>query len=99
MANMYRVYNLNGELIAQGTTKECAATLGITFDGFWSAVQRAKEGIKSNKYVIEQVFWNGKVKNYALEDKTAAEAWDAFVTPIRKKYGIPVYKAKPEVRG
>lgn len=55
MANMYRVYNLEGDLIAQGSTKECASALGITYDGFWSAIQRAKGGVKSDKYVIEQV--------------------------------------------
>lgn len=90
---LYKVYNLFGEQIAQGTTKECAAQLGMKETGFRAAVDRMRAGI-CRSMVIEEFEYMPDSEIILMQD--AAAKWDAFITPIREQYGVPVYKAKGE---
>lgn len=48
----YTVYDATGEdLLASGTSAQCAKTLGLTLDSFYCAVTRSRTGAQ-NKYVI-----------------------------------------------
>lgn len=96
----YKVYEIStGELLVSGGAEECAAFIGISKSWFREA---AKEGLNlgQGKYQVEVTNKERpKRKDESKLTKEAIQKWDDFVTPIRERYGIPVYKAKPEVRG
>lgn len=93
----YKVYDrASGLLLAQGTTKEAAAQLGMKETGFRAAVDRMRNGVPG-KFVIEE--FGGKAdKPGTIEADVAAAKWDRFVEPLRRKYGVKVHKAAQEVR-
>jgi hypothetical protein len=81
---------MNGELLAEGTGKECAEKLGMTARSFSDAAQRFKEG-RYNKYYIYNVT-DEKREEANESDRDVIKKWDDFVTPIRKHFGVPVWK-------
>ena len=96
--NEYEVISsLTGEVLCRGTGSECAELLGddVTADKLRAAARRGFNLCK--KYKVRFID-----EDFQQEDGSDAEtikAWNEFCEPIRKKYNIPVYKAKPEVRG
>lgn len=97
----YKVFDVKtGDFIVEGTARECAAVVGMTPSGFRQAhVVSAGNGHK-RLLIIEQNQDEAPeelVDNSEMRD--AAKEWDAFCEPIRKKYGIPVYKAPAKEGG
>ncbi len=95
----FKVYHkTTGDLLFEGTAKECA----VHFNACESSIRSAAlEGcsLKCKYKVVDASELTGKdVDNYP-GFANAAKKWDEFCEPIRKKYNIPVYKAKPEVGG
>ena len=83
----FEVYNGFGDLVVSGTAKQCAEALGITSDVF------RKHGYKGRykSYRIVDVPEEGEKYKQWDHDKLA-KRWDDFCEPIRKAYGIPVYR-------
>jgi hypothetical protein len=92
----YRIYNRTGDLVAIGDAAECAEVVGIGERWFREAAEKGRT-FASGRYRVEIVT---KEKNKAADDskftRAAIQAWDDFVTPIREKYGIPVWQEKQE---
>ena len=88
---IWRVYNpLNGKFIVEGTDIECAKKLGIAVRSFNDAARRYKEG-RYHKYYIYDV--SDEPENVDQKsERELIKAWDDFVTPIRERFGVPVYK-------
>lgn len=87
---IYRVYNQSGKYVVEGTDEECAKKLGITAKSFQRAAREFKRGGYKKYYI-----WDVSDEPENVDQKSERElieAWDNFVTPIREKYGIPVYK-------
>lgn len=86
IATRYRLYDREtGEFFFEGTAKECSEAVGASHR---DAIRSSYKGTR-----------NGTYKGYRIEEVTveearreadAAAAWDAFVEPLRKQYGIPV---------
>ena len=68
----YKVYNLWDELIAQGTTAECAEKLGMTDGGFRNAVKRMRNGVLGNMKIEE---FGGPANMEISETKRLAAEW------------------------
>ena len=99
IAKKFRVYNnITGKLVAEGSAKECCAIIGCSSSNFYYAAANNKTVCGGRWRVTEESIAPPK-KVGAASDFEAILNWDKFVEPLRKKYGIPVYKAKPEVRG
>lgn len=50
--NDYTVYlNKTDEIVATGTSRKCAASLGLTLDSFYCMVSRVRRG-KNQKYSV-----------------------------------------------
>ena len=50
----YEVKSRAGEILATGSSQECASQLGMTIHSFYSMVSRAKCG-KNNRYIVSAV--------------------------------------------
>lgn len=97
-AKIYEVRDAQtDELLAAGSAIECAKELGIHPD---TVRNNALGYAKSRRYSIAEVSDDQApppsfVTPRAVDKLDLAAQWDAFCEPIRKKYGIPVYKAPP----
>jgi len=92
----YRVCSRQtGNFIVDGTARQCAAVLNISIYGFRDALYRSQTAGNS-KYRIEEILDESQTKAPHPELLEAANAWDAFMEPIRKAYGIPVYQSVKE---
>lgn len=94
----FTVCDSRGSLLAKGTAAECAKALGMTEKYFRYVVSASRDG-KYKGYVIEDITDYGHQETDEWEQSRNADAirnWNEFVTPLRKKYGIPVYRAKKE---
>lgn len=104
-AKMYAVYDEDDELVIKGTAKECSAKLGVDARRFREAAERTARtgkrykgcrivelaGEKVQKAARKKQI-NGKSEKTIQGRASVIAAWDALVEPLRKKYGIPVYK-------
>ena len=82
----YKVFDQFGDLLEKGSASECAAELGLTTDGFRSALARMLDGV-IGKFVIEEF---GGPQDTEQDRIDLAKQWDRFCEPLRKKYGIEV---------
>lgn len=95
----YKVFHkITGKLVFEGTAKECAEEFGVTDGTIRHAASEGHVLIRKYRVVDYSEMKDKNTDNYTGFD-AAAKKWDDFCEPIRKKYNIPVYKAKPEVRG
>lgn len=84
----YAVYDKEtGELVTKGTARACSEATGLSID---SVYQNAVGAANHPKYVVEGLYDECVCDSI----EAAARAWDKFCEPIRKKYGIPVYKSQ-----
>lgn len=83
----YTLYDVYGEVTFCGTAGECAKYLECTTKQFLWGFEKYR---KYKKHRIE--------RDVSETNTEWIRKWDEFVTPLREKYGIPVYKA-PEERG
>ena len=89
----YRVYDpMSGELVAEGDAIECAEKLGMTLRTF----QRAEENFRRGHYKKWNIYDNSEQKPVTIlkNEREAIKKWDDFTKPLRKHFGIPVYKQK-----
>lgn len=86
ISTTYRVYDRKtGELVVEGTSKECSEAVGAPHrDTIRSAYKGTRNGTYKG-YRIEEVR-DGEARS----DAEAIRNWEAFMRPLRKKYGIPV---------
>lgn len=74
-----------GEEVFRGFASDCAEFLGIPKDKFYRVAYKAMAGT----YKPWDIRREG---DFDIEEQTAIQKWDAFTAPLRRKYGIPVYK-------
>ena len=83
----YRVYDgKTGDLIVEGTSRDCAKRLGMSQNTFHATATHSRSG-NYKKYRFEVVPDEPVLQTSDME---AIQKWDAFVTPIRERFGIPV---------
>lgn len=82
----YRIHNLFGDLLAEGTVPKCAAQLGVS-----EGTLRWYINEGCGKFVIEETTADAE-KAFRQDLLDACAAWDAFCEPIRQRYGIAVRK-------
>ena len=81
---IYTVYDRDsGDLLVKGTTKECAAHFGISSETFRN---RASDTSKRRRWNVETSEPMSSAKAEAISN------WDSFCAPLRKKYGIKVWR-------
>lgn len=84
----WRVYlHSTGELLAEGTIKQCAEKIGI--DPHTLRKRMETKGDR-RKYDFEEL------ESFDTPVAEAIYNWDAFCEPLRKKYGINVWKGDNE---
>lgn len=89
----YKVYSKEtGELLAEGTAKECAKAVGLTKAGFRDASNAPRH---RRLRIVETTEDETPVSRHGT-DTAAIMSWDAFTAPLREKFGIPVYSPKRE---
>ena len=87
--NNYRVWDhRTGDFLCEGTARECSTFFEITEQAFHQRVERALHNGDHRCWDVEV----DKAKKAQLfgADKTVAEEWEAFMEPLRKKFGIKV---------
>lgn len=95
---LYALYSLiTDKKVFVGTASECARFCGGSTSGFHNYTSSRSGTFKG--YRVEVVQEAQEKGSFDSEMRAAAKKWDEFCQPIREKYGIPVYKAKSEVRG
>lgn len=87
---VYRVYNPKGKFLVEGDVFACAEKLGMTVKSFRDAAEKFAQG-RYKKYNIYDVT-DEKDCEIKASDRDAIKKWNDFVTPIRERFGIPVYK-------
>jgi hypothetical protein len=92
-AKVYEVYDaVTGEFLDMGTAAELEERIGIDQVTI-RAVGRGAQNCP--RYKINQFGVDGqKIETSSMLE--AAKRWDEFCEPIRRKYGIPVYKHKED---
>ncbi len=79
-----------GELVAEGTSRECGEAIGARSKAIYDAYYNYPESTYKG-YAIEEITASDLEAN-----AEAAKKWDRFMEPIRKKYGIPVRRLTEE---
>ena len=100
-AKHYEVYDLvTGELLAEGSERKCSMELGI---GNSAIGEIARGRYKSSRFRVVDATPPGEEHPKPKRDpeidgsmRAAANRWEEFCEPIRKKYGIPVYRPGKE---
>ena len=86
--NRDRVFSEDGRILLQGTATDCCEYLKICKSAFYEKVENCQKENYRGKYrvilVDEQEIIN--------ERERLCKQWDDLVTPIREKYGVPVYR-------
>ncbi len=81
----YKVYSIStGDLLAEGTARQCAEKLRSPSD----TIRAIARGATSRIYLVEEQKQQRQERNVDPNIVAAAERWDAFCEPIRKRYGI-----------
>lgn len=85
------------EIVFQGNAHECAEFCGGTPKGFYGGFSKSREATYHGYRVTKLVDTSSEMNVLGSSELTAAaKKWDAFCEPIRKRYGIPVYKPDKE---
>lgn len=79
-----------GKILATGTATECGEALGMTNKTVYAL---GRGDFTSKNYIVTE---NSPEKEFDTDMREAANKWEAFAGPLRRKYGIPVYKPKRE---
>ena len=70
-------------VVFEGTTAECGEFFGVSAHTFYI-------GSQSGRYKGYDIVRLDVAHDFTKEDYEAMAKWDAFVEPLRKKYGIPI---------
>ena len=98
MPKIFKVYNnKTGRKVFEGTVKMCREYLSMCDSAVRDAAERGHL-VRGIYKIVDCSNQDDETEVSGASAREAIEAWDAFCEPIRKKYNIPVYKAKPEVR-
>lgn len=96
MPKLFQVYNKKtGCMVVEGGAKKCCEWLGVGDTTFRDAAKRG--GTCRGVYQIIDCSDESEEKQLRERGMDFVKSWDALCEPLRKKYGIPVYK--PEVSG
>ena len=79
--------------VFEGTPKECAEFIGVSNSYLCNYIRDGRKYISGGKYRVIPVDkeWKKDLQRSG-DNLQAIQAWDAFVTPLREKYGIPVHR-------
>ena len=94
----WRVKSKNTGMVFEGTTEECAKFVGLTPEWFKQSAMEFGRCGRGGRYEIEEIYGQPEHSNVSSSELQAIRKWDEFVTPIREKYGIPVYRPGKEGR-
>jgi hypothetical protein len=85
----YRIYDEDRNLVCEGSSRQCSAIIGIPASTIrhWGLVHQNEDA----PYWVEVIEPDGE-KIVTKDVNSAAKRWDDFCEPLRKKYGIAVYK-------
>lgn len=88
----YELYDIiTDQLVFAGTERECADFVGTKPGRIRDAYCHTRKGIYKN-YRIVDVTGNSEYVCMSDRDRDAIENWDKFTKPLRKEFGIPVYR-------
>lgn len=90
----YEIYDhRTGLLVFAGTANECGEFVRIGV-GTIRAAAEIENRVLLGKYTVVDV--SNEVKNTDCDTQSTspAQQWDEFITPIREKFGIPVYRGE-----
>ena len=89
----FRVYDADFNLLAEGEARHCAETLGMNTRQIYRGSERYERcGALFLGYYIESAGGPSEETEIDSTMQEAIKQWDDFVEPIRRKYGIKVYK-------
>ena len=91
----FEVYNNFGQLIAKGNSHQCAEALEITQHRFLQYANLPEEKLK--KWRIKRTYEPEGTLPKTWDCQQMIKKWDDFVTPIRERFGVPVYCGDKEV--
>ena len=96
--SIFRLYDIEtGELFMEGSSKELGEAIGAGKEAIRQAYEKNWQAIYKG-YEIEAV--DGDDQEDTKTDAEVIASWNAFVEPLRKKYGIPVRRfTKEELEG
>lgn len=87
----FKIYDMDGNPIISGTSGECCKKLGCSYNSLTRFAQTTIRGTNTKYEVIEiDPVERENKEGVDRRVKDAIKAWDDFVTPIRKRYGVPV---------
>ena len=86
--NRYRVFSEDGRILFQGTAVDCCEYLKICKSVFYDKAESGKKENYRGKYRIILV----DAQEIINDHERLCKQWDDLVTPIREKYGVPVYR-------
>lgn len=89
--NRYRVLSKDGRILVQGTATDCCEYLKICKSVFYDKAESCKKENYHGKYriMLVEAPTDKEIDN---EYGRLCKQRDDFVTPIREKYGVPVYR-------
>lgn len=84
-----------GKFVVAGTIKECADAIGVAEGSLWHAIEKGRNR-NYKQYQLKDITVYEKDEGWMQKSENikAARQWDEFITPVRERFGVPVYKAK-----
>ena len=89
MSKIYELYDImTGDLAFTGSANECMKFVGVkNVKRIYNMMDRSRNCVGWGYQFVEIDLAADKVQK-------AIQAWDAFVEPIRERFGIAVYKGE-----
>ena len=88
----YELYEIiTDQFVFRGTEAECCDFVGTTHGRINDAYKYRKNSTYK-RWRIVKVGGNSDYYSVSPSDYEAIERWNEFTRPLRKKYGIPVYR-------
>ena len=87
------INNTTDEVLFEGSLKEISEITGATIVTIRDA-EKEQRPFRRGQYRVIDISEDREKANSKAEYLVAAMKWDEFCEPIRKKYGIPVYKPR-----
>lgn len=97
MLKQFKIYSdKTGKLLFEGTAKECSKKYKVKERVLRAAASRGLRMCQGKYRAVDCSDLAETVTAY--DNRDLIESWDRLCEPLRKKYGIPVYKAPKEDR-
>lgn len=92
------VYDSKDKLVMEGSVGECAKKIGVTPNAIRKSFERRRYARNKGYLILDISHETPCEKSEAtmLGLQKAIADWDAVVTPLRERFGIPVYNGNKE---